>query len=202
MFYKKQKPLNIAIVGNGPSAVAGYNGKFIDNCDIVIRFNMFQTESYEDHVGSKTDIWMINLRNLQDLNQEFIDKYSNSNCDILFENNTSMSENTIWDLINNNLPKKDAKLMKRHFFNSLQLIYNPYGFNPHPSLGIQGLYKMLSQYPNSNFYLFGFDNFKSDNIHYFYDNKQLSSRAHPSKIEEKIVNHFKKKFNITHVKGN
>ena len=201
-FYRKPKQFNIAIVGNGPSVMGDYNGKFIDSCDIVVRFNMFQTESYEDHVGSKTDIWMINLRNLQDLNPKFIDKYSNSNCNILFENNISMAESTIWNLINHNLPKKDVKLIERQFFNSLQLIYNPRGFNPHPSLGIQGLYKMLSQYPHSNFYLFGFDNFKSSNIHYFHDDKQLSSRAHPSRIEERITNYFKSKFNITHVKDN
>ena len=128
MFYIKLKPLNIAIVGNGPSAMSGYNGKFIDSCDIVVRFNMYQTESYEDYVGSKTDIWMINLRNLQDLNLDFFDKYHKSNCKILFENNTSMPEDTIWNLINNNLPKKDVKLIERKFFNSLQLIYIPIWF--------------------------------------------------------------------------
>ena len=46
----------IAIIGNG--AVNNKHGKFIDSCDTVIRMKQFVTEGYEEHVGTKLDIYV------------------------------------------------------------------------------------------------------------------------------------------------
>jgi len=44
----------IAIIGNGEL----FNqGKFIDSCDEVYRFNNFKIEGYEEHIGTKTTVW-------------------------------------------------------------------------------------------------------------------------------------------------
>ncbi len=48
--------MKIAIVGNGIHASFKENGKFIDQCDVVIRMNKFVLEGYEHLVGSKIDI--------------------------------------------------------------------------------------------------------------------------------------------------
>lgn len=48
--------MKIAIVGNGIHASFKENGKFIDECDIVIRMNKFVLEGYEHLVGSKISI--------------------------------------------------------------------------------------------------------------------------------------------------
>ena len=49
---------SVAIVGNGPSEVGKKRGAEIDAHDIVIRFNNYQIDGYEEDYGSKTDIWI------------------------------------------------------------------------------------------------------------------------------------------------
>lgn len=49
---------SIAIVGNGPSEKGLGKGVEIDNHDIVIRFNNFQTYGFEDDYGKKTNVWV------------------------------------------------------------------------------------------------------------------------------------------------
>lgn len=50
--------LKILLIGNGPSATNQKLGKEIDEFPIVVRFNSYRTEGYEEYVGSKTDIWI------------------------------------------------------------------------------------------------------------------------------------------------
>lgn len=50
--------MKIALIGNGESALNNKNGHFIDKCDIVIRLGNFIVDSYEEYVGSKTDIYV------------------------------------------------------------------------------------------------------------------------------------------------
>jgi len=47
---------SIILVGNGPSLLQKELGNKIDSFDTVVRFNNFQIDGYENHVGSKCDI--------------------------------------------------------------------------------------------------------------------------------------------------
>jgi hypothetical protein len=47
---------NIILVGNGPSLLQKKLGDKIDSFETVVRFNNFQIDGYESHVGSKCDI--------------------------------------------------------------------------------------------------------------------------------------------------
>ena len=49
--------MNVIIVGNGSSVLNKKNGDVIDGFEEVIRLNDYETESYEEHSGSKTTIW-------------------------------------------------------------------------------------------------------------------------------------------------
>lgn len=49
-----EKQLKIAIVGNSPILLKQNYGEDIDNHDIVIRFNKFETKGFEIHTGTKT----------------------------------------------------------------------------------------------------------------------------------------------------
>ncbi|MBX7491550.1 glycosyltransferase family 29 protein [Helicobacter turcicus] len=49
----------IIVVGNSPIELGKNKGKVIDGFDIVIRFNNFVTQGYEEDYGSKTSIWGI-----------------------------------------------------------------------------------------------------------------------------------------------
>ncbi len=45
------------LVGNGPSALRGSQGKLIDAHDEVVRFNTYHIKGFERHVGRKTTLW-------------------------------------------------------------------------------------------------------------------------------------------------
>lgn len=48
---------NVILIGNGPSLLDHRLGRVIDTYDLVVRFNSYVVHGFEDHVGSKTDIW-------------------------------------------------------------------------------------------------------------------------------------------------
>ncbi len=47
--------MKIILIGNGPSVLKNKLGQEIDQFDIVVRFNNFETLSYEEYVGNKCD---------------------------------------------------------------------------------------------------------------------------------------------------
>jgi hypothetical protein len=47
----------VILVGNGPSVLDQRLGPTVDDFDIVVRFNNYQIEGYEAHVGTRTDFW-------------------------------------------------------------------------------------------------------------------------------------------------
>ncbi|MFK4385366.1 glycosyltransferase family 29 protein [Bradyrhizobium sp. USDA 223] len=52
--------MRIAIVGNGGGPLKMKLGPLIDGCDRVVRINEFRTNGYEESVGSRLDIHMVN----------------------------------------------------------------------------------------------------------------------------------------------
>jgi len=49
----------VCIVGNGRSVLSQSAGSVVDRFDTVLRFNDFQIPGYEEHVGSKTSVWVV-----------------------------------------------------------------------------------------------------------------------------------------------
>lgn len=47
------------IVGNGRSVLGSHAGPAVDSFSTVIRFNDFQIDGFEEHVGQKTDMWVV-----------------------------------------------------------------------------------------------------------------------------------------------
>lgn len=45
----------ILLVGNGPIVLSKKMGNIVDTFDVVVRFNNFKIEGYEEFVGTKTD---------------------------------------------------------------------------------------------------------------------------------------------------
>lgn len=54
------KGKRVAIVGNGPQEIGKGRGKEIDSYDIIVRFNNFNLDGFEEDYGSKTDVWCKN----------------------------------------------------------------------------------------------------------------------------------------------
>ena len=75
------QPLKVILVGNGPSLLERKMGCKIDEYNIVIRFNKYETQGYETQVGQKTDIWcldtghflkLFNQRDLRDFKEIWV----------------------------------------------------------------------------------------------------------------------------------
>jgi len=48
---------SVVLVGNGPAVLSRPLGLVIDSFDVVIRFNNYQIQGFEKHVGTKTTLW-------------------------------------------------------------------------------------------------------------------------------------------------
>ena len=51
----------VIVVGSAPSVLDEKLGDKIDKFDVVIRFNAYEIEGFEEHVGTKQTIWCPNL---------------------------------------------------------------------------------------------------------------------------------------------
>jgi hypothetical protein len=51
---------HLVLVGNGPSAATCGAGNVINKYRNVVRFNFWSYEGYEEHVGTRCDIWVLN----------------------------------------------------------------------------------------------------------------------------------------------
>lgn len=47
------------IVGNGRSVLAYKAGPMVDRFETVLRFNDYQIDEYEEHIGRKTTLWVV-----------------------------------------------------------------------------------------------------------------------------------------------
>ncbi|MFK7889191.1 MAG: glycosyltransferase family 29 protein [Granulosicoccus sp.] len=57
---EQNKSCTVAVVGNGPGVLERRDGAFIDDHDVVVRFNAAAiTSAYQPHVGNKTDLWVV-----------------------------------------------------------------------------------------------------------------------------------------------
>ncbi len=48
---------SIILVGNGPTATERKSADLIELYDQIVRFNNFETEGFEEYVGTRTNIW-------------------------------------------------------------------------------------------------------------------------------------------------
>ena len=65
----------ILLIGNGPSCLNNEYGELIDSHDIVVRFNNFETESFEKFVGKKTNYWVKTVMSNKHNNVKFDQKF-------------------------------------------------------------------------------------------------------------------------------
>lgn len=74
-FQRYVKNKKIAIVGNSNNELGRNKGKEIDNHNVVIRFNNYVLEQYQNDYGKKVNIWIINNtldiveRNIEEINK-------------------------------------------------------------------------------------------------------------------------------------
>lgn len=196
--------MKIAIVGNGKLS-ADY-GNCIDNCNAVIRFNHARIKGFEKTVGTKVDI--LALAGATDLS--FKTEFSKVDPYILKEVGCIMfSGRKVNEDYEKLILKKKAALNQDKANIVFQYIDNTcfYDFcfkncievddSKIPSTGINVLCHLFYtfDYKNNNeFYIFGFDNFKSG--HYFDSEKRNNQNFHDLEAEKQIIHELKKYKNI------
>ena len=192
-FTQKKK---IIIIGNSPKILESERGKEIDKFDKIVRFNTFEIKNFEENVGTKTHIWFINGVSIRKKNKKLMDKLKKVKCDKIYaETNTYDTINRLSNANPSILKIKNLDFMDINIFKDTQKIYNPNGFNPHSSLGLRGIYQIAEKYPDYEIYIYGFDNFSSDKIHYM-DDKKNDKIGHNSKLEKNFMNYLIKKYKI------
>ena len=190
----------IIIIGNGPSVLDKENGKLIDSFDKVARFNTFKNDSeYSKFVGTRTDLWFINAKNIRTRSPEIIKMMDNVKYEkILVEQNPYDPKDKLLKYFPELKENTKVDFCDIDLFNEIQnKHFNPRGMNPHPSLGLQGINLIANKYPDYQIYIKGFDSFNSDKIHYM-DKMGVNDThvKHNLDKEVKFLEHLVKKYNI------
>lgn len=196
-FENKKK---IIIIGNGPSVLKNKIGNKIDKFDKVVRFNTFKNDSqFSDFVGTKTDFWFINAKNIRTRNPEIINMMNNIDCEKIYvEQNPYDPKKKLLNYFPELKENNKVEFCDIDLFNEIQNEhFNPKGMNPHPSLGLQGINLLANKYPEYEIYIIGFDSFNTNKIHYM-DKMAVTDTnvKHNLKKEIKFLEHLVKKYNI------
>lgn len=175
----------VAVVGNGPTEIGKKRGTEIDNHDIVIRFNNYQTDGFEEDYGLKTDIW---VRNGNILTEDR---------DIVEEISMVLWEPDYWHMhIQHNhldLLYRDIRMMKTH-------VSYMYGIRSeicsrsnvlNPTTGAQIVYyieKNKHILRELDYYGFSFLNETSDaSYEHYYNEATTAQKIHQPKIEMEFL---------------
>tara|TARA_B100001094_G_scaffold313398_1_gene351149 strand:- start:1099 stop:1788 length:690 start_codon:yes stop_codon:yes gene_type:complete len=190
----KQKMI---IIGNGPSVMKKHLGSVIDKFDIVVRFNSFETNGFEKYVGSKTDFWFINAKNIRTKSEPIIEKLKYIKCKQIFiEQNPYDTKSKLLSYFPE-IQKHNIQFMNMDDFHFIHNKFFKKGkLNPHASLGVRAIYTLSKRYYKTHdIYIYGFDNFNTQNIHYMNDNiKQPEGYLHNSINEQKIINFLENEY--------
>lgn len=164
------KDKTIAVVGNGTQLTGLKKGAEIDSHDVVIRFNKFRTEGFEEDCGKKTSVWVTqtlppdgfsgDCADFIVLNQVY--SYWNNKFDVnkikkIIKNNRKVY------ILNPDITTYARDCLKADFYT--------------PTTGcslILELYKRFKSFDNIDFYGFGFLNEKFKPLDHYYT--QVSKR--------------------------
>jgi len=159
---------SIVIVGNSGEAINSKKGSLVDSCDIVIRLNNFETEGYEEDIGSKTDIIVCAFSSLVKIcNPQKYPEYCHHD----------LTEKVIfWSarkLVGDKLARCKSLLgnvtvnqpSNNQWKRALNGAYKNF-WRQQPSTGLITIEMALDLFPNDKIFIHGFDN-KVEKTHYF-----------------------------------
>lgn len=160
---------SVLLVGNGPSATSWQAGQLIDSFDLVVRFNRFNVKGYEQWVGNKTDVWVIN-------GPEYNIEKDLSNCYIIYSVPLPMSDQDlryIASLMKNSL---SVTVLDENVLESAKRRFHAHQLKdlcselPYPSTGAIVTHYLLGLFPVV--YIHGFDCMQGEIHHYFEDKRR------------------------------
>mmetsp|Transcript_34544 Transcript_34544/g.90401 ORF Transcript_34544/g.90401 Transcript_34544/m.90401 type:complete len:242 (-) Transcript_34544:278-1003(-) len=170
----------VCIVGNGRSVLSQSAGSVVDRFDTVLRFNDFQIPGYEEHVGSKTSVWVVSDWTIIKLLNKYPDRSLPVLCAIPFR----FMGKPYYAARRGEVEKELTPAQrKRVTFISLETARNLIGgrnFGDRwPSSGLLTIMHMLEAQSHEHVFVHGFDFFKEidGKIHYMEDTHTANHHA-------------------------
>ena len=204
---EKQKK-KCAVVGNSGILLKSSYGDLIDSHDYIIRFNLATSKGYEDHVGSKLDLRIVNCHMFNSLmpgftkeNEEIFSEYDPQyvlkikNENVLIKSNvsTGVHSNT-FEVMRENGCNVD-KLSPDHLNLLTKMLGAPEG--KEPSCGMVGVYLALLQFEEVSCFGFNFYDEPWESKHYYEDMKPYDIHAsHSFDYEKKWIEGLEKEGRI------
>ena len=175
----------VAIIGNGPSVLDKEMGEIIDRHDIVVRFNCFQTDGFENHIGIKTTIWVVNLahdtwlvlnehKEFRDFESFTVVETPNVKYKIRFKNVTNFIS-TVY--------KKPYDVYHKSFYGR---VGRNIGGKKIPSTGMMAVWRYLDVYKHIS--LYGFNILTDVSPTHYYGGSSNIRSAHSTDAEAQFIN--------------
>lgn len=190
--------MKVVVVGNAASTLSKTNGKLIDSFDVVVRMNKYKTFSYEDYVGSKTDIYCSKWLNMKD-NINNIKEYKElwlpyPEPPHWWNSRGNFNEYTREECkeLANRYKATTIKYLSKKGTEEFDKIFER---TCHPSTGLICLEMAIEQFPSSKIYYTGFDAFSSG--WYWEPQRNCTINMKNSILFEKVfINHLRTKYGI------
>ncbi len=172
--FEENTGMSIAVVGNAPIEEGNRNllqKDNIDASDIVVRFNKFQINSYEEHIGTKCSWLAMICNNFQGVNVP-----------------TILTDNPLFDYVSQDFIDlvRKTQLCNVYFIPREDVVELADRLQALPSSGVRLIYTLHKH--RASFRLFGFSFFNknnhSDNFEHYFEKKKHSEQYH-SALKEK-----------------
>ena len=195
--YNLIKDKKIAIVGSSDECIGKNLGDEIDGHDLVVRFNHYKINGYENDYGKRVDIHCVNLSNNNKISDDVTTLAVITGVPFNYFFNTGMKKfSDFSDFINGNLGTRKSLYNCPPLYD---LAHNYKIFIPTSGLiFIYHVYQLLGNLNNVKIY--GFDFLKdkpSYSLNHYYDNLDNSKvvywGGHDIKMEGKLLNYLYKK---------
>jgi len=167
----------IILIGNGSSVLDNKNGSKIDSFDVVVRFNNFKVENYEEYVGSKTNYWFTWSDFYEKIHLDIDRIYFHS-----WVKHKEKDKNYI--KMQNKYP--NIIVVQYEVLPEIRLEIPEYPHNSF-STGLIATHLMLKEY--KKVFIYGFDWWQEGRPHHYGDNAQAGRLHHP-KLEYQYFKKF------------
>lgn len=190
--FQERQRQGMIIMGNGRSVLGHEAGGAVDNFSTVVRFNDYQIEGFEKHVGRRTDMWVMSDYTCVKLLQKY-EKTRSLDTRVLIAIPWRFMGKDYYEArraeVEAELKQVLPEVAKRVEFISGDVgkdLIGRYDFGDRwPSSGLLTIWNFLNAEAPSEVYLHGFDFFKQidGKIHYMEDTHKAN---HDAKQEERV----------------
>ncbi len=195
--FNKDNLSKVCLVGNSGKLLSTKYGSQIDKYDIVIRCNHAPTKNYEDYVGSKTTLRIVNGECFAGV----VKPQEHTSADPNFLPNLPSQDLLFWKVwVIEELIKgiyKNVNIHNLYFLNSqiVNTIVSQFGLKREPSTGLIMIYLLLSYFNKVDMYGFTFWENKYD-YHYF-EKVHKPEVAHNFNLEHQIMKQLEQQDRLT-----